>query len=98
MRPVRVGTIDRISDDRDQLRVRNGIANAQVRAVVPQVERRALAAQRSRRSRVEQLLVAVALPDPFLGAVRVAGTAMVFAARTAVRCQEVLGFLGSGEV
>ncbi len=97
MGPVRVGAVDRVTDDRDQLGVRDSIADAQVRGGVPEVERGALAAQRAGRRSIEELLVALALPDPFLPAVRIARPAMIAPARPVSAGQEVLRFLGRGQ-
>ena len=69
---LRVGAVHRVAQHRDQLRV--GVVGRDPAAGVPvvEVERRALPAQRALRRVVEQVEVALALPDPLLVAVGVA--------------------------
>ena len=73
--PVRVSTLHRVAQDRDQLRVRDQAADAAHRVPVIQVQRCRLTTQRPRRGRLEECLVV--LPPPHMLAVgqRVTGPA-----------------------
>ena len=72
--PVGVGPVDRVAQHRDQLRLGGVGRDPAAGVTVVEVERRALAAQGALGRPGEEVEVALALPDPLLVGVRVAGT------------------------
>ena len=94
--PVRIRTIDRITDDDHELGVGNRVGDPQLRAAVVQVERRALAAQGIGRRVGEERGVVVEAADPLLDAVRVAGA--LLATRPTAVAHEELRFLDARHV
>ena len=75
MRPVRMGALDRIPDDRDELGVRDQIPDSAHGIGVVHVQRGRLAAQRSVRSGIEERLVVLPLPHVLTVGQRVTGAA-----------------------
>ena len=101
MGPLRVGAIDGIADHSDQLRraVRRcqKAADTAMGGSVPEVERSALYTQRAGRCTVEQRLVSIAPPQPFLRAVRISRPLLAAPVRSVAVGKEVLRLLWSGE-
>ncbi len=93
VRPVRMRALDRVTQDDDQLGVREQRVDAALGVAVVQVERCGLAFQRSRRRVVEQRLVLRPAPDVLLEGQRVAGTAPC---RRGPVAEEELGLLDRG--
>ena len=97
MTPIGIGTVDRVPDHRDHLHVRNQCSNSLVRCGVPQIERRALAAQCPGRRIGEQALVGRTLPHPFLGTVRITRTLLLRRVGSGLFTHEELRFFGIGQ-
>ena len=97
MTPIGIGTVDRVPDHRDHLHVRNQCSNPLVRCGVPQIERRALAAQCPGRRIGEQALVGRTLPHPFLGTVRITRTLLLRRVGSGLFTHEELRFFGIGQ-
>jgi len=74
--PVGVRALDRVADDHDELHGRDRLPDPCHRGRFVEVQRRALAAERSGRGGVEERLVPVALPDVLAVGERVTGAAL----------------------